>query len=318
MKDNINIVAIGGGTGLSTMLRGLKKYSNDLTAIVTMSDNGGSSGVLRQEMKMLPPGDIRNCIVALANTEPIMEKVFQYRFKEGSLRGQNFGNIFLAAMNDIFGSFELAVEKTSKVLAVTGKVLPVTLEDIQLCAELESGQIIKGETQIVSSNIISDGKIKRVYLQPSIVKPYDKVVKAIKDADIIILGPGSLYTSIIPNLMVDGIAKELEKSNAKVVYIANLMTQPGETDGFTLSKHIDAIEEHCDSKIIDVVIVNNEEIPENVLKLYDEDGAKPIFNDYEKYINKKIVKAPLVTIKEKELYIRHDENKLAQAIIELV
>ena len=201
-----NIVAIGGGTGLSVLLRGLKKYTSNITAIVTVSDDGGGSGIIRKEMGILPPGDIRNCIAALANTEPIMEQLMQYRFKEGTLKGQSFGNLFIAAMNDICGSFDAAVREVSSVLAVTGKVLPVTLENVVLYAELEDGNVIKGESQIPIKQQALNKRIRKVFLSPGNCMPLPVALKEIKEADAIILGPGSLYTSIIPNILVKDMA----------------------------------------------------------------------------------------------------------------
>jgi uncharacterized cofD-like protein len=242
ITKNKKIVCIGGGTGLSTMLMGLKQYTNNLTAIVTVSDNGGSSGILRREMNILPPGDIRNCLLALAETQPIMEEIFQYRFSEGSLEGQNFGNLFIAALNGIYGSFEVAVEKATEVLAVKGKVLPVTVENVELCASYKDGSVIVGESEIVIANKMERKEIDKVSLVPRTPKAYNKVLDAILEADIIVLGPGSLYTSIIPNLLVKGITEAIKESQGQLVYVSNIMTQPGETDKYTLNKHINIIE----------------------------------------------------------------------------
>ena len=239
IKENneTKVVVIGGGTGLSTMLRGLKQYTSHITAIVTVGDDGGGSGKLREDLGMLPPGDIRNCILALADTEPLMEDLLQYRFTEGSLKGQCFGNLFLAAMAGISENFEDAVQKMSSVLAVKGKVLPVTLDDMKLVAELENGEIIEGESKIPSEVIVRKTRIKKLAIKPIDAKPLEEAIKAINNADVIIMGPGSLYTSIIPNLLVKGIPEAICKSPAKKVYISNVMTQPGETDGFKVSNH---------------------------------------------------------------------------------
>ena len=240
IKENneAKVVVIGGGTGLSTMLRGLKQYTSHITAIVTVGDDGGGSGKLREDLGMLPPGDIRNCILALADTEPLMEDLLQYRFTEGSLKGQCFGNLFLAAMAGISENFEDAVQKMSSVLAVKGKVLPVTLDDMKLIAELENGEIIEGESKIPSEVIFRNTRIKKIAIKPIDAKPLEEAIKAINNADVIIMGPGSLYTSIIPNLLVKGIPEAICKSPAKKVYISNVMTQPGETDGFKVSNHL--------------------------------------------------------------------------------
>ena len=232
IKENneTKVVVIGGGTGLSTMLRGLKQYTSHITAIVTVGDDGGGSGKLREDLGMLPPGDIRNCILALADTEPLMEDLLQYRFTEGSLKGQCFGNLFLAAMAGISENFEDAVQKMSSVLAVKGKVLPVTLDDMKLVAELENGETIEGESKIPSEVIVRETRIKKLAIKPIDAKPLEEAIKAINNADVIIMGPGSLYTSIIPNLLVKGIPEAICKSPAKKVYnFLMLMTQPGET-----------------------------------------------------------------------------------------
>ncbi len=225
------IVAIGGGTGLSTMLRGLKRHTNNLTAIVTVADDGGGSGVLRQELGMLPPGDVRNCLEALANVEPVMGELLHYRFAEGSLKGQSFGNLFLAALNGISGSFDQAVSLMSQVLAITGRVLPVTTANVQLEAEFENGAKVLGESKIFYCKKREDCRIRRVRLLPQRPPALAPALEAISEADMIILGPGSLYTSIIPNLLVEGIARAVADADALKVYVANVMTQEGETEG---------------------------------------------------------------------------------------
>ena len=230
-------MAIGGGTGLSTMLRGLKRHTNNLTAIVTVADDGGGSGVLRQELGMPPPGDIRNCLEALANVEPLMSELLHYRFTEGSLRGQSFGNLFLAALNGISGSFDQAVSRMSQVLAITGTVLPVTTANVQLEAEFENGARVLGESKIFYCKKREDCRIRRVRLLPERPPALAPAIAAIEEADMILLGPGSLYTSIIPNLLVDGIAEAILRSDALKIYIANVMTQEGETEGYSNSDH---------------------------------------------------------------------------------
>lgn len=310
------IVAIGGGTGLSTMLRGLKAYSSNITAIVTVADDGGGSGVLRQDLGILPPGDIRNCILALADTEPVMERLLQYRFQDGMLKGQSFGNLFLAAMDGISSGFEEAVKKMSDVLAVTGKVLPVTLQDIKLCAELDDGYIICGESNISKHNEFHQGKIKRVFIEPKAAKPLKEAIDAIIDADIIVMGPGSLYTSIIPNLLVEGICDAIKVSNAVKLYVCNVMTQPGETEGYSASDHVLAIERHSFAGIVDYCIVNTEDIPFSLKKKYEEDGASTVRLDSDFFEARgiKVVKGNFVSSNNN--YVRHDTKKLAQAIID--
>lgn len=317
IKKNNNIVCIGGGTGLSTMLRGLKDYPINLTAIVTVSDNGGGSGILRREMNILPPGDIRNCILAMAETEPLMKNLLDYRFKEGSLEGQNLGNLFIAALNDVMGSFELAVEKFNEVLAVKGRVLPVTTEDIQLCAMFEDGSITVGETEIVEQSKKIRKPIKRVFLTPDGATAYTKSIEALDMADIIVIGPGSLYTSIIPNLLVKGIKEAIERSNAKVAYISNIMTQPGETDNYNLKKHINILESYLGNNIINYVIANDQRIDDSILAMYENDGALQVNIDILADERLKLIKAPLVKINIQDLYIRHDSEELAKVIISL-
>lgn len=314
------IVAIGGGTGLSILLRGLKEYTSNITAIVTVADDGGGSGILREDLGMLPPGDIRSCILALANTEPIMEKLIQYRFKEGKLKGQNFGNLFLAAMNEICGSFEVAVREASNVLAVTGKVLPMTLENVTLYAELENGMKVEGESNIPLKNREYLSKIKRVYMEPEMTYPLEGAVSAIEEADIIVLGPGSLYTSVIPNLLVNDMVNHIHDSKAVVVYVSNVMTQPGETDGYTVFEHVEAILNHSRCDLIDYCIANIEEIPEEILEKYKEDGSKPVIltkEDEVKLSNRGItvIKDNLIDVKKD--YIRHDTLKVCEIITKL-
>lgn len=312
------VVVIGGGTGLSTMLRGIKHYTSNITAIVTVADDGGGSGMLRQELGMLPPGDIRNCILALADTEPVMEELLQYRFTDGTLKGQNFGNLFLAAMNGISSSFEEAVKRMSDVLAVTGQVFPVTLANVRLFAELENGVIIEGESKIPKRGIYNAVPIKRVFIEPSGVQPLKEAVAAIDEADAVILGPGSLYTSIIPNLLVDDIVKHIEKSDALKIYVANIMTQPGETNGYSVYDHIDAIKKHSKGEIVDYVIINNGRIPETLYGKYIEDGAAEVEIDRDAILSRgiEIVEDNLVYIYKN--LVRHNSKKLARIIMELI
>lgn len=316
-----NVVVIGGGTGLSVLLRGLKEFTSNITAIVTVADDGGGSGILREDLGMLPPGDIRSCLLALANTEPAMEKLLQHRFKEGMLKGQSFGNLFIAAMNEIHGNFETAIKEMSSVLAVTGKVLPMTLEDVKLYAKLEDQHIIEGESNIAVKNGEYKSKIDHVYIRPERAKPVDDALEAIREADCIVLGPGSLYTSVIPNLLVEGIVEEIVKSSAIKVYISNVMTQPGETDNYSVLDHVKAIIKHSNADIIDYVIANVEEIPEDTLDKYIKDGARPVIitKEEEKRLlemNIKVIKNNLIDIKKN--YIRHDAISLSEIIIGLV
>lgn len=312
------IVAIGGGTGLSTMLRGLKQYSSNLTALVTVADDGGGSGVLREDLGILPPGDIRNCILALANTEPIMQKLLQYRFQDGMLKGQSFGNLFLAAMDGISDSFEEAVKKMSDVLAVTGKVLPITLDDVRLCAETDSGKVILGEFNIGHRDSNDVSNIERVYFNQKNVKPLNEAIAAIMEADIVVLGPGSLYTSIIPNLLVEGVCDALQKTKAIIVYVCNVMTQPCETQGYSLSDHIKAIEKHTKKGIIDFCIVNTASIPDELRERYLIDGAALVKVDAEivEEMGIELITGDFKAVNNN--LVRHDSNRLAKKIIELV
>ncbi len=315
-EEALKVVVIGGGTGLSTMLKGIKKYTSHVTAIVTVSDNGGGSGKIREEMGIMPPGDIRNCLVALANTEPIMEKVLQYRFKDGALKGQNLGNLFLAALTDITGSFEQAVKVTGNVLAITGKVIPVTLENVHLYAEFENGRKIEGETQIVDYGKKTHILIKDIMLNPVRPRPVKEAIYALQEADVIILGPGSLYTSIIPNLLVDLIPTLIARSKAHKIYVANIMSQPGETTGFSIEDHISILESYIGEHVINSVVVNNEEIPRIYVDQYIEEGAEVLKFDsqHEIWQFTERIEAPLVKIHKDRKLIRHDSEKLAECI----
>ncbi len=306
------VVAIGGGTGLSTMLRGIKAYTQNITAIVTVADDGGGSGVLRAEYGMLPPGDIRNCIIALANTEPSMVELLNYRFSEGGLKGQSFGNLFLAALNGICGSFEEAVARMNEVLAVTGKVIPVTTADVNLIAEFEDGSQIRGESKIFHHKKQHDCRITRVRLDPERPTAVPEAIEAIYNADIVLLGPGSLYTSIIPNLLVRGITEALENTDALRLYVMNIMTQDGETEGYTGGDHIRAIYAHGSENIIDAVIYNNGEINERMQEKYKSEDAEPVLVERETFKNCELFGYPLA--KSGIDVARHDPQLLAKAV----
>lgn len=315
-----NVVVIGGGTGLSILLRGLKEYTPNITAIVTVADDGGGSGILREDLGMLPPGDIRACILALANTEPTMEKLLNFRFENGMLKGQSFGNLFIAAMNEIYGSFELAVKETSNVLSITGKVLPMTIDNVNLLAELENGVIIKGESNIPEVVKEIGSKIKRVFIDSKVSYPLEDAINAIDNADLIVLGPGSLYTSVIPNLLVNDMVDKIYNATAPKVYICNVMTQPGETDGYGLIDHVQAILDHSREDLLDYVIVNTEEIPDETLEKYITDGSRPVIADRNDEIilrNKNIVLISDNLIDIKKDYIRHDNIELSKLLINI-
>ena len=306
------IVAIGGGTGLSTLLRGIKKITNNITAIVTVGDDGGSSGRLRQEMGVLPPGDIRNCIAALADDDDLVTKLFQYRFKTGEgLEGHSFGNLFLTALCSITGDMVNAVKESSKVLSIRGHVLPSTLDDMRLAAELEDGTIVNGESMIPEV----PGKIKRLFTIPENCKPLDEAINAIKNADLIILGPGSLYTSVIPNLLIKEISQEIANSNAKKIYICNIMTQPGETDEYSAADHLKALIEHAGSnKIVEAVLVNDS-LPKTLAEKYFAANSYPVKVDEDeiKKLGVNIVSRKLIE-DSKEGFVRHSSNRLSRAI----
>ncbi|HHX09756.1 MAG TPA: YvcK family protein [Firmicutes bacterium] len=270
------IVVIGGGTGLATVLRGLKAFDYDITAIVTVADDGGSSGLLRKDMGILPPGDIRNCLLALAEAEPEMAALFNHRFSRGKLKGHNFGNLFLAAMTEMTGDFQEAIRAMSRILAVKGKVLPATLSDVILVAEMEDGSVVLGETAIPLAN----GKVKNLRLRPEDPPALDDAVEAIRNADGIIIGPGSLFTSIIPNLLVRGIRQAVRESAASKLYICNVMTQPGETDGFTVLDHVQAIENHA-GPLFSYILVNTAGAPGDVLEKYAQEGKYHVTADLE-------------------------------------
>ncbi|MBW9155581.1 YvcK family protein [Clostridium sp. FP2] len=312
------IVVIGGGTGLATMLRGLKKYTNNITAIVTVADDGGGSGVLREDLGILPPGDIRNCILALADTEPLMEELLQYRFKDGRLKDQNFGNLFLAAMDGISNNFEEAVQKMSSVLAVTGRVIPVTLDNMVLKAKLQNGKIIDGESNIPKAALDYNSPIEEVFIEPIDAKAIKEALFAINGADAVILGPGSLYTSIIPNLLVREIRDALDKTKALRIYVSNIMTQPGESDNFCVCDHIKAIHKHAGCKVVDYVLVNVGRLSNDLEEKYQKDNSNMV-NINEKEVKKlgiEVIKSDFVKIQKG--YVRHDADKLAAIILETI
>ena len=313
------VAALGGGTCLSTMLRGLKYYTDNLTAIVTVADDGGGSGMLRQDLGMPPPGDIRSCLQAMANAEPIMEDLLDYRFKEGSLAGQSFGNLFLAALNGISPSFDQAVARMSEVLAINGQVLPVTNENVNVVAEFENGTSVMGESKISAFKRAQNCRITRVYMRPERPAPLDAALEAIRRADIILLGPGSLYTSVIPNLLVDGVAEAIASSHALRIYIANIMTQEGETEGYTLSDHLKALFAHAQEGLVDLCLANSTELPTQVVERYRTEKAEPIQIDWEEIerLGVQLTCRPLAD-ENGGGRARHDPVKLARAIMDLI
>jgi uncharacterized cofD-like protein len=313
LKRGYKIVTIGGGTGLATMLRGLKKYTSNLSAVVTVSDDGGSSGRLQKELGVLPPGDIRNCLVALADDEALVTDLFRYRFTEGDgLTGHSFGNLFLAAMTGITGNFDDAIKVSSRVLNIKGRVLPATLAVAQLCAKLANGAVIEGESNIS----LSRAPIDHVYLDPPYAQPLDEVIDAIREADAIVLGPGSLYTSILPNLLVQRIAKEIEASNAVKIYVCNVMTQPGETVDYTASKHVEALLDNAKARVCDIVIVNDE-LPRKLLDRYAGERQLPVVVDKPRLDRMGMHTVRASVISETET-VRHDPEKLAAVVIGVI
>lgn len=311
------IVVIGGGTGLSTMLRGLKKHSKNITAIVTVADDGGGSGSLREELGMPPPGDVRNCIQSLANTEPTMEALLSYRFTEGSLAGQSFGNLFLAALNGMSETFDEAVRKMSDVLAITGRVLPVTNENVALVAKFDDGTQICGESKIADFKRGTDKRIERVYLVPERPAALPEALEAISRADIIVIGPGSLYTSILPNFVTAGISRAVALSDAFRVYVLNVMTQDGETEKYSASDHIKALFYNAGEHIFDWCLGNSTKLPSDILEKYALEGAAPVLIDEEE-IKKTKVKlrlAPIATWSQG--FVRHDTDRLAEELMKL-
>ena len=325
-QDPLRIVSIGGGTGLSTLLKGLKKYvpqagfpraagdpAVEISAIVTVTDDGGSSGRLRRELEMLPPGDIRNCMVALAEDESLLSRLFQYRFAAGKgLKGHSFGNLFLAVLSQITGDFPRAVQLSSEVLAICGRIYPSTSSDVRLRGHLVNGKVVDGETRISRSAV----RIERIEVLPGNCKPIPAALAAIRAADLITLGPGSLYTSIVPNLLVKGTARAIAQSSALKACFVNLMWQPGETTGLSAADHVSAIERHAGRHLVDVAVVNTAPIPEERLSLYKSKAANPVEIDMRRLMamGVQVLARPLLAQGEK---VRHDPDLTAAVAIDL-
>ena len=315
MSTKIKVVTIGGGTGLSVLLRGLKKYPLEITAVVTVADDGGSSGKIRSDMNIPSPGDIRNVIAALSDVEPYLEKMFQYRFDSGEVKGHPVGNLMIAAMTDIHGDFSTAVKVMSRILNVRGTVLPTTNDIATLNAVLSEGEIIRGESSITKAG----GVIDHVYITPSRVKPNEDVLKAIEEADYIIMGPGSLYTSIIPNLVISKVSEKIRESNAKKIYVCNVMTQHGETDNYSVCDHILAINKHVEGNIFDLVIANSREFDDSILSKYHKEKQEPVKIDHEKIeeLGIKLIKNNDVGIVDNNT-IRHNADKVSELIYDYI
>lgn len=311
-----NIVVIGGGTGLNTVLSGLKNYTNNLTAIVTISDYGEAASNSRKELQMLPLGDVKDSIVSLASKEGQIDKLFNYEFTTGKLRGLNFSDIYFSAMKEINGNFEDSIIKSNEVLNMIGKVIPVTLDEMKIVAELANGYIVDERAkipEIVSEKIT---KINRILINPTNCRPAPGVIEAIKNADCIIIGPGSLYTNVIPNLLVNGVTKAIKESTAIKVYISNIMTEPGQTDNYSVSDHLNAIIDHCGKGVIDYCIYDTGEIIPEFIKKYNFKGQDLVEQDIEKVKGIKFLQRNLSMISDE--HIRHDPNLVASSIIELI
>jgi uncharacterized cofD-like protein len=323
----MKVVSIGGGTGLAVLLRGLKAHVvafpshrpieppiSRLTAVVTVADEGGSSGRLRREFGVLPPGDVRNCLVALAEDEQILTQIFEYRFSRGlGLRGHSLGNLFLTALTDLTGDFAQAVRSASEILAVRGEIFPATLQDVRLRALLANGRVVNGEAGISQAG----SPIRRLSIVPEDCKPVAETLKAIESADLITVGPGSLYTSLIPNLLVRGIAEKIEQSSARKVYIANLMTQPGETTGYTAAAHLRALMEHAGRNLFNRALLNTRPLSPELLRTYRKQGAEPVACDVEAIRSLGIEPLCAPLLEEEDWVARHEPRLLANEVLRL-
>ena len=325
----LKIVVIGGGTGLPSMLKGLKKYTRELTAVVGVTDSGRSSGMLRKDFDMAPPGDIRNCLVALSDAEKLMGDLFHHRFMNGSLEGHSFGNLLITALTQTTGSFEKAIHEVGGILKIKGKVLPSSHENVHICAEFSDGKVIKEEDNIIdrhNPNVHLRPRIKRVFLNKP-VSACGSAVDAILEADVVVIGPGSLFTSVITNLLVKGIRDAIVKSKAKKVYVCNIMSQPSQTYGFKASEHVAEVVKYLGDDVLDYIILNNEKPPKKLLKLYEKDHSPMVVVDrkgLKKFKGKKIEADIVEDMKEikvlwnKKNLLRHDSDKIAKIIVDLV
>lgn len=315
------IAVIGGGTGLSTILRGLKKVTTNLSAIVTVADDGGGSGMLRHDFGMLPPGDVRNCILALADEEDIMEHLLQYRFKEGRLKGQNMGNLFIAALTDLYGDFEMAVDKLHDILRIKGHVIPVTAENVELGAKLANDHIVWGESSIPNAVREQRSPIQEVFVNPPKPKPVQSAIEAILSAEVVILGPGSLYSSIIPNLLVDGISEAIRAAGAMKILVCNVMTQSGETDNYTVSMYAQAVEKYLGKGVLEYILINNHVCTDEELRSYLDEGASQMCADADDRINLAdmgIIPIEHNMIEVGDSYIRHDAERISNIVMTLI
>ncbi len=313
LRRGPQVVALGGGTGLPSLLKGLKEYTSNITAVVTVGDDGGSSGRLRRAFKMPPPGDIRNCLLALADTEPLMEKLFQHRFhKRNELNGHNFGNLFITAMSEVTGDFRKAMKESSKVLAIQGNVVPVTYQNMVLKAKLKGGEVVEGQSAIGHS-----GGIERVYLKSPRVKASPEALNALRHSEAIVLGPGSLFTSVLPDLLIPDVARAVNEARAAKIYVCNIMTQKGETDDFSAADHLEKLLGNSGLSEVNYIMVNDCPIPGNLLKKYAREGSRPVGVDSERLerMGVRVVKGDFLS---EDDYARHDSHKLAKAIMKLI
>jgi len=318
----MKVVCVGGGTGLSNLLRGLKKEVGnrirDLSAIVTVADSGGSTGRLRKAYHIPAPGDIRNCLVALSESEEIIQRLFQYRFKGEELEGHSFGNLFLVALTDITGSFLSAINLASQILRTKGEIIPATTESIQLWAEFSNGQVVEGEENITEYGKVSKARIVKIWIEPQHAKPPIDAIAKVQGADLIVFGPGSLYTSIVPNLLIKDLKDAAESSSAIKVFVVNAMTQPGETDGYTAYDHIEGFIRATGLSRIDIAILNTKMPSDSLLRRYLEQGQEPVIPDVAKIAREGITVYAEDLIGENQDFIRHDPDRLTEAILRAV
>lgn len=314
LGSGLKIVTVGGGTGLSSLLRGLKPMTSNLVAVVTVCDDGGSSGRLSKDLGLLPPGDIRNCLVALADDESLMSGLFNHRFQNGNdLGGHSFGNLFLAALTEVVGDFEKAVQVSSQILAIRGKVMPATLNTVTLCARMKGGSVVRGESAITAD----PGIVDEVYLDPPGATPAPEVLASLASADAVVLGPGSLFTSIIPNLLVEGMEEALRALKVPKIYVCNVMTQPGETDNFGAADHLAALERHVGAGLVDTIVINVERPSDELLRRYEAEGAHPVDPQVDR-LNKMGVKVVGANLISSDNLVRHDSNRLAATLVDLL
>jgi uncharacterized cofD-like protein len=324
--ERMKVVVMGGGTGTFTELTGLKHYLLDLTAIVSMADDGGSTGILRDEFGVLPPGDLRQCLVALSDADLVMRKLFTHRYDRGGLKGHSFGNIFISTLEQITGSLDEALLVASTILNIRGKVIPVTLDNIALHAELQNGKLLKGESAFMEYQLVSKYGIKKIFLEPS-GKANPKALAAIKDADLIVVGPGKLYTSIVPNFLVGGVSRAFIKSKAKKVFVANLMSQQGHTDNFSVTDYATVLEEYIGAHVFDAILYNTKSPPESLVRRYADEGEPVVLTAAcakSRYtlVGSDLLAADIAETPKKDLLrrtlIRHDPDKLARALMEIL